>query len=110
MNPTEYAEKAVTVEEPDPFLGLSADEFGSVVLRSGYPQPEFGVTLFNNHRGMANNGVDWAASRLRRGIAALIVHVAEDCIDVVSRVEGVNENQRAMIEGAIRKQFEILLH
>ena len=108
MNPKEYAEKMITVEplfwKPDTPLEEAAD----VTLRSGYPEPKYGVVLYGDPRGDANGGIDWGVKQLRRGIADLIEHVAEDCISIVQSQSELDEEVREKIAKAIRTHFEIL--
>jgi len=110
MNPEEYAQKAITIEELMFRRNIDIGLAGSVVLRSGYPEPVYGVTLFEGNRGDSNGGIDWPANHLRRGIADLIRHVADDCISVINRDEGLDDDVKLRLEQAIHEHFEMIVH
>lgn len=110
MNPKDYAEKAITIEPLFWNQDVPLEEAADVTLRSGYPEPMYGVVLYGGRRGDTDGGIDWGAKHLRRGFAELIEHVAEDCISIVDNLEGVDEESRAKIAKAIRRHFEIEAH
>ena len=109
MNLEEFARQAVTIEKA-PFGNVDLDQAGALTLRWGFPTPMYGVMLFVNHRGDANNGVDWAADRLRNYLVELIQEVANESIAAVNDVEGLSQENREKIAQSIRKRLGVIVH
>jgi hypothetical protein len=110
MNPKDYAEKAITIEKLFFSPETPIEEAADVCLRSGYPEPKYGVVLYGGRRGEVNGSIDWGVDHLRRGIAEIIESVAEDCISVVSQLNDIPDEARSKIANAIRQHFEIENH
>lgn len=108
MNPKDYAQKAVTIDQLDFHPEVDVSESATVAFRFGYPIPKTGVSLFSGPRGRVNAGIDAPADQLRNGIAELIVSVAEDCISVASGI--LSDEDQVRITKAIRNRFEIRLN
>lgn len=108
MNPKEYAEKAITIDPLAFHPEVDISEAATVAIRSGYPVPRYGVTLYSGKRGRVNDGIDWGVDHLRKNIAELIINVAEDCITVTSDI--LDEATQNRIASAIRGHFEIRLN
>lgn len=107
MNPKTYAEKAVTIHTLFWNPEVKVEEAGTVCFGYGYPEPKTGVALFSGPRGAVNDGIDWPAGKLRKGIADLIEHVAEDCIFVIADIEGISSETQSAIATSIRRHFQI---
>lgn len=104
MNPEAYARKVVTAEPAS-----SAPGFFAVVIRSGYPIPQYGVEIFIGPRGKVSNSIDWSVDRLQDFVADTVESVAEECASVVAELN-LDEVTRNRIANAIRRHFEIDVH
>ena len=107
MNPKEYAEKAIHLGQITLRQDLPIEEAAALVLRTGYPEPQYGVELFASHRGNANNGIDWPMRHLRKAFAQLIENVAEDCISLIEGMPEIDSAFQQKAASAIREHFEI---
>ncbi|SRR6266404_548161 len=108
VNPKKYTEKAIHLSEA--FGHQNMDQVAALVIRLGYPEPEFGATLIEGRRGDTDNGVDWALNQLRDYVEQLIHHVAEDCISVIQQDEKTDGESRKRLAQAVRDHFEIIVH
>jgi hypothetical protein len=108
MNPTEYANKMITVDPLAFQPEVPITEAATVAVRWGYPEPRYGVTLYSGKRGRTNDGIDWGVDHLRQNIADLIVNVAEDCISITSEV--LDSDIHAKVASLIRNHFEIRIN
>ncbi len=109
MKLEEFAEKAITLEEV-PFGNVSIDQVAALVVRWGFPAPGSGVVLFTNRRGDTNNGVDWAARKLREYLIELIHDVVGESIGAINDTEDLSEEDRKKAVQAIRTRFGLIVH
>ncbi|MEN3335069.1 MAG: hypothetical protein V7641_4434 [Blastocatellia bacterium] len=109
MNLEEFANRAVILDKID-YSNINMDEAAQLVVRWGFPTPGPGMMLFANHRGDENNGVDWAAERLREYIVNLIENVVNDAIGAIQSSENLNDNERKKAIDALRVHFNLVAH
>src|SRR5436309_14227829 len=108
MNLEDFANKAVTLEKVA-FSNLPLDGAASLVVRWGFPTPETGMTLIAGRRGDTDNGIDWAADRLREYIVNLVESVVTDAITTIQESEGITEDERQKVVNVLRTHFGMTL-
>jgi hypothetical protein len=104
MNLEDFSNKAVTLEKVA-FSNLTLDEAASLVVRWGFPTPETGMTLIAGRRGDTDNGIDWAADRLREYVVNLVESVVTDAIATLQESEELTEDEREKAVNALRTHF-----
>jgi hypothetical protein len=109
MNLEDYAEMPVQLHKV-PFSKASIEEAAALSVRWGFPEPCAGVMLFANHRGDDNNGVDWAARKLREYVVQLIEDVVGESVAAVNNVEGLSKEDREKAVRAIRERLGLIVH
>lgn len=104
VNPDDFATKAVEVTKHPK---LDYTQTGDVTVRLWhYPDPGSGVALYTGPRGESEGGIDWGVDRLREGIANLVTFVYQDCVAVVSELDGIDADSKQRIVRAIQDHFE----
>jgi len=104
MNINEYVAKAIHLGESE-MPRIPFDQAAALVVRYGFPEPQYGTNIIVAPRGHEFNGIDNALERLRDFTVSLIETVINDCISVVSEIGTISDDDRKKVIDTIRARY-----